>query len=212
MDEALIDSLRVGDHPFLFYDPADGFWHERILLLKGEGARPTVWCCVTADGDIYEEDLADAQRVLRGGPQGGLPWQVRGQPTVRFAPFTREDLARWQRIARAAVGADLEEGRVLPAAVEAPLPPPVGPAAAPPGPAAMSNTAWVAMEERGGYKAGDTFLGVVVHQAQDRGLGQAADGMVLAIAESGSLPPAPGPAGIDLRVLPLVLDKHGRRA
>ena len=34
MDAALIDSLQAGDHLFLFYDPADGYWHERILLLN----------------------------------------------------------------------------------------------------------------------------------------------------------------------------------
>ncbi|CAK0844517.1 unnamed protein product [Prorocentrum cordatum] len=61
---------RVGSRALAYYDPRDDYWHERIMLAHIQDFRFVV---LTADWDIYDEDMSQALRLLPLGPRGGLP-------------------------------------------------------------------------------------------------------------------------------------------
>ncbi|CAK0845448.1 unnamed protein product, partial [Prorocentrum cordatum] len=60
----------VGSRALAYYDPRDDYWHERIMLAHIQDFRFVV---LTADWDIYDEDMSQALRLLPLGPRGGLP-------------------------------------------------------------------------------------------------------------------------------------------
>ena len=68
----MASQLKVGDRVWLYYSREDGFWHERVLLCKSDGGGKT-WAVCTPHLDIYEEDLGEAEQMLRGGIRGGIP-------------------------------------------------------------------------------------------------------------------------------------------
>ncbi|CAK0820381.1 unnamed protein product, partial [Prorocentrum cordatum] len=65
-----IVGLLVGSRALAYYDPRDDYWHERIMLAHIQDFRFVV---LTADWDIYDEDMSQALRLLPLGPRGGLP-------------------------------------------------------------------------------------------------------------------------------------------
>eukprot|EP00959_Pyramimonas_sp_CCMP1952_P013968 295400-Pyramimonas_sp.AAC.1 len=60
--------VRLG-RVLVFYDLADNYWHERVLLEPLAGTR---WIVVTPHFDLHDEDLDEASDLRPVGPRGGI--------------------------------------------------------------------------------------------------------------------------------------------
>ena len=69
-----------------------------LLAPLGDKARPTRWVIATADWDLYEEDLEEADAVAVLGPSGGLPTNGRLRTELAaghvFVRFDNDELRR----------------------------------------------------------------------------------------------------------------------
>ncbi|CAK0800855.1 unnamed protein product, partial [Prorocentrum cordatum] len=138
----------VGSRALAYYDPRDDYWHERIMLAHIQDFRFVV---LTADWDIYDEDMSQALRLLPLGPRGGLPVPRPQGHILRVdnARLSAELQQLCDEAAQMALDIREEEGLPAPAApqgvladgeagalAEAPAPAALAAAARPAGPAA----------------------------------------------------------------------------